>query len=117
MQKIITIILGLGLLLAGVTGCKKKADSPAVAGQENQFTQSINIDPKVFVPSLRGLLPPKPGESSKALLLRYLVENGVAMEPPSDVMVDEIGNRVLVRATESQRQKIKELFDRIEKGR
>ena len=38
------------------------------------------------------------------------------METPADVIIDEIGKRVLVRAPETQKEKVQALFDRIEKG-
>lgn len=117
MKTAIALMLSVGLLFAAGTGCKKSQnDGQAETGQANQFTQSYKIEPKNFNANLRRLAPPKPGESSQALVLRFFVDNGVVMEPPSAVMLDEIGNRLLVRAAESERKKIQALFERIEKG-
>ena len=116
MKVAIALVLSLSLIFAVGTGCKKKSDGKAETGQANQFTHSYKIDTKIFTANLRKLAAPKPGESTQALLLRYFVENGVAMEPPSAVMLDEMGNRLLVRAAEPERQKIQALFERIEKG-
>jgi len=116
MKTIIILGLGAGMMLAGITGCKKQSDGHAETGQANQFTQSYKIESKAFIAKLRRITPPQPGESNQALLLRCFIENNVVMDPPSAVLIDEIGNRVLVRATESERQKIQALIERIEKG-
>jgi len=116
MKTIIALVLGLGLIFTTGTGCKKQSDGKIETGQANQFTQSYKIETKTFIANLRRLAAPKPGEANQALLLRYFVENGVAMEPPSAVMLDEMGSRLLVRAAEPERQKIQALFERIQKG-
>ena len=116
MKRAIGLLLSLGLIFCGLTGCKKPSDGKPESGQANQFTQSYKIESKTFIANLKRIAAPKPGESNQALLLRCFVENGVIMEPPSAVMLDEISSRMLVRATESERQKIQALFERIVKG-
>ena len=116
MKTAIAFILSLSLILSGGAGCKKQTDGKAETGQANQFTQSYKIEGKTFVANLRRIAAPKPGESLQALILRFFVENGVTMEPSSAVILDEMGNRLLVRATEPDRQKIQGLFERIQKG-
>jgi len=116
MKPTTALILGLVLIFTTGTGCKKQSDGKTETGQAHQFTQSYKIETKTFIANLRRLAAPKAGESNQALLLRYFVESGVAMEPPSAVMLDEIGNRLLVRAAEPERPKIQALFERIEKG-
>jgi hypothetical protein len=116
MKTAIALVLGLALIFTTGPGCKKQSDGKTETGQSNQFTQSYKIETKTFIANLRRLAAPKPGESNQALLLRYFVENGVTMAPPSAVMLDEIGSRLLVRAAEPERQKIQSLFEQIEKG-
>lgn len=116
MKTIIAIIVGLGLMLTGVTGCKKQNDSQSSPGEPKLFSQSFKVEPRAFTSNLRKIDPPKPGEPDRALLIRFFSENGVSMETPADVIIDEIGKRVLVRAPETQKEKVQALFDRIEKG-
>ncbi|MSR65752.1 MAG: hypothetical protein EXS24_00045 [Pedosphaera sp.] len=116
MKTTIALILGAALIFTGTTGCKKPSDGKSETGQADQFTQSFKVETKTFVDNLKRLATAQPGESNQAVLKRFFVENGVAMDPPSDVILDEIGNRVLVRATEPERQKIQALFERIQKG-
>ncbi len=116
MKTVITIILGFGLMFAGVTGCKKQNDAQSLSGEPKFFSQSFKVEPRAFISNLRKITPPKPGEPDRALLIRFYTENGINMEPPADVMIDEIGKRLLVRAQETQKEKVLALFDRIEKG-
>ena len=116
MKTIFALVLSLGLIFILGAGCKKQSDGKIETGQANQFTQSYKIESKIFIANLRRLATPKAGESTQALLLRFFLENGVNMEPPSAVMLDEKGNRLLVRAAEPERQKIQALFERIQKG-
>lgn len=110
------VSISLGLVF-GPAGCSKpKSDGAAETGQANQITISQKIDSKVFVANLRRLGGPKPGESNQALLARYFVDNGVKMDPPSAVLIDEIGSRVLVRATEPDRAKILTLLQHLTTG-
>ena len=112
MRTIIALALGLGLIFAGATGCKPKNE----AQPAGLFTKSYKINTATFVGNLKRMAGKKPGESNQQAALRFFHENNLVQEPQATVLLDEIGNRLLVRSNESERQKIQALFERIEKG-
>ena len=120
MKTILTATLALGLICTGAIGCKPHNNDQAGAGTnqpEHLFTRSYKIATATFVGNLKNLAAPKAGESNQQLLIRYFKENNVVIEPPAALLLDEQGNRLLVRASETDKDKIQALFDKIQNGK
>ena len=118
MKKLLMMATMLALVFGDTLGCKKHdaASGSAGQGQAPMFTQSYSIDAKAFVANLRRIATPKERESNQELLLRFFKENNVAMDPPAALLVDENGNRLLIRAPESEKARIQTLFQKIQRG-
>lgn len=119
MKKLLTVALSLGLLLSGAVGCKKNKPEAADTSEAQGiplFSQSYPADPATFVPNLKRLAAPRGGESNQNLLARFFKENNIAIDPPAAVFLDEGGKRLLVRAPQSDKEKVQALVERIQKG-
>ena len=68
------------------------------------------------MPSLKELAGANPNnldESNQALLVRYFKNNQVVVEKPGSVLLDEKGNRLVIRTTKTQHEEIRKLFELI----
>ena len=119
MKTLLTVAISLGLLFTGTVGCRKHNNEAADTSQAqgvSLFSRSYPINTATFVGNLRRIAAPKGRESNQDLLIRFFKENGVAMDPPAALLLDEGGNRLLVRAPEPEKDKVQALFARIQKG-
>jgi hypothetical protein len=77
---------------------------------------NYKIKSETFLPSLKelaGATPNNVDESNQALLVRYFKNNHVVVEKPGSVLLDEKGNRLLIRTTKTQQEEIRKLFQLI----
>lgn len=119
MKTILTVAISLGLLFTGAVGCKKHNNEAADTSQAqgvSMFSRSYPITTATFVAKLRQIAAPKGRESNQDLMIRFFKENGITIDPPAAVLLDEGGNRLLVRAPESEKEKVQALFERIQNG-
>jgi len=110
MKILLAFILGLGLVLTSVGA---PTNETTTASGELLLTRSYKIDTETFVKSLKQLAPPKSGESNQDLLVRFFKENRVETQRPTSVYLDEKRNRLFVRATKIEQDKIQTLFEKI----
>jgi hypothetical protein len=76
-------------------------------------TRVYNIDTETFIRNLKQTAPRKTGESNQDLLLRFFKDNRVEIHKPSVLFLDEKEQRLIVRTTEAQKDKINDLIHRI----
>ena len=117
MKTLIQLVVGLALISLLTAGCGGgKGEAGSGQGQpESLFSCSYKISPGNFVRNLKALTAPAAGESNQQLLLRFFKENNVAIEPPAAVLLDEMGNRLLVRVPETEKEKVEALVGKIQK--
>ncbi len=119
MKTLLTVAVSLGLLCTAGLGCKKQNNETADASQAqgvSLFSRSYPINSATFAANLRRVAAPKGRESNQDMMVRFFKENGITVDPPAAVLLDEGGNRLLVRAPESEKEKVQALFERIQKG-
>jgi hypothetical protein len=97
-----TIIIVAGLARA----CFGDPTSPFVE-------RTYHVSYPVFVARLKHLLPPKPERNSTDLLIYYLHQNGVEIQPPAHVYLGEYPGEVMAIATQSDQEKIAGLIENI----
>jgi len=96
MKAILAIFIGLSLLLTSF-GCSRN-DTEIV-----ECLHTVSAD--TFV-RLRYLVPPKPGESNQALLIRYLDEQHIKIKNPPIILLDEKSGRLMIIAPRADQDKI-----------
>lgn len=109
-KKFIAFVVVLG------TAYMSFADSTNVTAQsstEHLLQRAYKIDAVKFVSNLKELESPKQTESDQDLLMRFLRGNGVKLEKPTSVFLIEEKDRLFVRATESNQNKIEVLVEKI----
>ncbi len=108
MKPLLTLIIGFALALTSFGNPAK--DTPTA---EQLLTRSYEIVADVFVRNLKQLTPPKSGEPNQELLLRFLKENHVEIQKPTVVILDPKRDRLHVRATQGDQDKIQTLVEKI----
>jgi hypothetical protein len=111
MKTLLLLSITFVLVFAGVAGTTNSTVQTSAPLLERSFDK---LDLKKFVHNLQQLTPPKPDESSQALLVRYFKEHNVVVEKPGAVFLDEKGSRLLVWATKAQLDEVEALFRKIQ---
>ena len=110
MKILLTLILGMGLAL---TSIGSPTNETATASGDRLLTRSYKLDSETFVKSLKQSAPPKSGESNQDLLVRFFKENRVETQRPTSIFLDEKANRLFVRATKVQQDRIQTLLEKV----
>jgi hypothetical protein len=110
MKSFFPVVIGFSLALASLGSATNE-----VVGMSGEalLTRSYTINSGSFVKNLGQLMPAKSGESHQELLLRFVKANKVEIQKPTVVLLDEPDNRLLVRATEINMEKIEQLVVKV----
>jgi len=111
MKALLTLTSAFSLVLASFAG---STNEPTTASSDRLLVREYKIKSDTFVRSLKQLEvanPNDPGESNQALLVRYFKNKQVVVEKPGSVFLDEKGNRLIIRTTKVQQEKIQMLFE------
>ena len=86
-------------------------------GTTNQSTSADSLERRIykmdtgtFVAYLKHESPPKAGETDTEMLVRYFKQKQVEIKPPESVFWDEQKSLIIVRATNSDLDKIEDLI-------
>jgi hypothetical protein len=112
-KALFTLTSAFSLVLASLAG---STNETANASSDSLQTCEYKIKFDAFVRSLKELASANPNnleESNQALLVRYFRNNQVVVEKPGSVLLDEKGNRLLIRTTKTQQEEIRKLFQLI----
>jgi len=96
MKKILSIFITLSLILSSY-GCSRN---------DTELGECVyKVNTETFE-RLRCLVPPKPGESNQALLIRYLDEQHIKTKNPPIIFLDEKNGTLKVMAIGADQDKI-----------
>ena len=83
------------------------------ASGEPLLSRSYKISADTFVRNLKQLAPPKSGESNQDLLTRFFKDKHIEIQKPAAVFLDEKKDRLLVRMTKADQDKVELLIQMI----
>jgi hypothetical protein len=111
MKKFIAFVFVLGIAFMSF------ADSTNVTAQssaEHLISRYYKIDDAPsFFNNLKELESPKQAESNQDLVIRFFKDNNIKLEKPAAVFWNEGKNRLYVRVTESDQNKVEALVEKI----
>ena len=110
MKAILTLAFALtcGLISAADTnGVAPNRLPPAI------FTHVINLDVGDFLTKLKKVAPPAKNESNRQLMVRFFKENGVRIEPPCSVYLNDSRGTLLLYNTLGEIDKTELLVNKV----
>ncbi|MGH7953776.1 MAG: tetratricopeptide repeat protein [Limisphaerales bacterium] len=112
MKTLFTIIISLGLVSVGMSDT---TNAPAGSSQsQSAGLVQKEYDAGIFVDKLKTKLTPQAGESDYSLVLRYLKQNGVEVQKPEAIFLNERKHQLYVRASKSEQEKIEALIVKLQ---
>jgi hypothetical protein len=111
MKALFALIIGFGLVSTSFGGSSDQTTSPEL------YSRTYQVSADTFVAHLKHLLPPKPGETDTALLVRFFEQKHVEIKPPESIFLSEEKGLLFARATASDQDKIEKLVEKIVLGK
>ncbi|MEI8291611.1 MAG: hypothetical protein WCH99_19255 [Verrucomicrobiota bacterium] len=111
MKKLYTLIIGLCLALTSLGGT---TNATTTASGEPLLMRTYKISADTFVRNLKQLAPSKSGESNQDLLVRFFKDKHIETEKPAAVFLDEKRDRLHVRMTKADQDKVELLIQEVQ---
>ena len=97
-----------------LTSFAGSTNEAAQSSAEHLLTRSYKISVATFAGNLMKLAPPKKSESNQELLRRFFKESGVKLNEPAAVFLNEKKEKLFIRATQNDQDKIEALIRKIQ---
>ena len=121
MKTLLTFIIGFGLTLTSfgdltnrTTGVMTGQTTDGMTNQtistDSLVMRTYKVNAETFVANLKYLMPPRPGESNTALLIRYFKQKHIEIKPAKSKFLNEKKNLLFALAPKEDQDKIKHVI-------
>lgn len=111
MKKLLTIIIGLGLICVGFS---ETTNAPSSSTSQSTHLSTRIYKAETFFTNLKKQMPPQQGETDQQLVLRYFKLNQIEIEKTGAVYVNDRKRELYVRTSPATQDKVETLIAKVQ---